>query len=87
MTFGLGIVGFCERTEMLDFWRKLRSRSPTKSAFSGVNKIKRLEAIISKKNRDMRFNNKPKALIFGSFHQGKEQKFHFKIKHLKFTTN
>jgi hypothetical protein len=72
---------------MLDFWRKLRSRSPTKSAFSGVNKIKRLEAIISKKNRDMRFNNNPEALIFGSFDQAKEQRTDFRINHLKNTTN
>jgi len=72
---------------MLDFWRKLRSRSPTKSAFSGANKIKRLGVIISRKNRDLRFNNNPEALIFGSFHQGKEQRFHFKIKHLKITPN
>jgi hypothetical protein len=62
---------------MLDFWRKLRSRSPTKSAFSGANKIKRLGAIISRKNRDLRFNNNPEALIFGSFDQAKEQRFHF----------
>jgi len=72
---------------MLDFWRKLRSRSPTKSAFSGANKIKRPGAIISRKNRDLRFNNNPTALIFGSFDQAKEQRFHFKIKHLKITTN
>ena len=26
----------------------------------------------------MRFNNNHTALIFGSFHQGKEQRFHFK---------
>ena len=41
---GLGIVGFCERTETLDFCWKLRRRSPTKSANSGVNKIKRFGA-------------------------------------------
>jgi hypothetical protein len=63
---------------MLDFWRKLRSRSPTKSANSGANKIKRLGAIIIRKSGDLRFNNYPEALIFGSFHQGKEQKYHFK---------
>jgi len=72
---------------MLDFWRKLRSRSPTKSAFSGVNKIKRLEAIISRKNRDLRFNNNPEALIFRSFDQAKEQRSDFKINHLKITSN
>jgi hypothetical protein len=26
----------------------------------------------------LRFNNNIEALIFGSFHQGKEQRFHFK---------
>jgi hypothetical protein len=26
----------------------------------------------------LRFNNNTTALIFGSFHQGKEQRFHFK---------
>jgi len=63
---------------MLDFWRKLRRRSPTKSAFSGANKIKRFGAKIFNKYRQLRFNNNPEALIFGSFHQGKEQRFHFK---------
>jgi hypothetical protein len=29
----------------------------------------------------MRFNNNPEALIFGSFHLGKEQRFYFKINH------
>jgi len=72
---------------MLDFWRKLRSRSPTKSAFSGANKIKRLGAKILRKIRDLRFNNNPEALIFRSFDQAKEQRFHFKIKHLKITQN
>jgi hypothetical protein len=62
---------------MLDFWRKLRSRSPTKSAISVVNKIKRLGERIIRKTEDLRFNNYPEALIFGSFHQGKEQRFHF----------
>jgi hypothetical protein len=69
---------------MRDFCRKLRSRSPTKSAFSGANKIKRES---SGKNRDLRFNNNPEALIFGSFDQAKEQRFHFKIKHLKLHEN
>jgi hypothetical protein len=40
-----------------------------------VNKIKR--DLTS--NRNLRFNNHPSALIFGSFHQGKEQRFHFKL--------
>jgi hypothetical protein len=62
---------------MLDVWRKLRSRSPPKLAFSGANKIKRFEAKISKKIRKQRFNNNSEALIFGSFHQGKEQRSHF----------
>jgi hypothetical protein len=57
---------------MQDFCRKLRSRSPTKSAISGVNKIKRSERESSEKNRDLRFNNNPEALIFGSFDQAKE---------------
>jgi hypothetical protein len=58
-----------------------------KISISGVNKIKRLGAIISRKNRDLRFNNNHTALIFGSFDQAKEQRFHFKIKHLKITQN
>jgi hypothetical protein len=70
---------------MLDFWRKLRSRSPTKSAFSGEKKIKRLGAKILRKNRDLRFNNNHTALIFGSFDQAKEQRFHFKIHHISYT--
>jgi hypothetical protein len=52
-----------------------------------VNKIKRLEAIISRKNRDLRFNNNPEALIFRSFDQAKEQIFYFKINHFRITTN
>jgi hypothetical protein len=51
-----------------------------KISISGANKIKRLEAIISRKNRDLRFNNNHSALIFGSFHQGKEQRTHFNDK-------
>jgi len=31
----------------------------------------------------LRFNNNTTALIFGSFDQAKEQRFHFKINHLK----
>jgi hypothetical protein len=54
-----------------------------KISISGVNKIKRSERESSGKIRDLRFNNNPEALIFGSFHQGKEQRFHFKINHLK----
>jgi hypothetical protein len=53
-----------------------------KISISGANKIKRLGAIISIKNRYLRFNNNPEALIFGSFHQGKEQRSHFKINHI-----
>jgi hypothetical protein len=33
------------------------------------------------------FNNHPSALIFGSFDQAKEQRFHFKIHHLKIHEN
>jgi hypothetical protein len=72
---------------MLDFCRKLRGRSPTKSAFSGVNKIKRLGGKILRKNRNLRFNNNTAALIFGSFDQAKEQRFYFKKNQLKITTN
>jgi len=54
---------------------------------SGVNKIKRLGAVNSRKNQDLRFNNNTEALIFGSFDQAKEHRFHFKIKHLKITKN
>jgi len=35
--------------------------------------MKRIEAKSLNKNRDLRFNNNTTALIFGSFHQGKEQ--------------
>jgi hypothetical protein len=52
-----------------------------------VNKIKRLGAKIFKKIRDLRFNNNPEALIFGSFDQAKEQRSHFKINRFKITTN
>jgi len=58
-----------------------------KISILGVNKIKRLGAKIFKKNRDPRFNNNPEALIFGSFDQAKEQRFHFKINRFKFKTN
>jgi hypothetical protein len=50
-----------------------------------VNKIKRLGARIIRKSEDLRFNNYPEALIFGSFHQGKEQRTHFRINNLKLT--
>jgi len=58
-----------------------------KISLSGANKIKRFGAKIFNKYRELRFNNNPTALIFGSFHQGKEQKFHFKVNHFKFMTN
>jgi len=48
-----------------------------KISISGANKIKRFGAIIIRKARDLRFNNNPEALIFGSFDQAKEQRFHF----------
>jgi hypothetical protein len=54
-----------------------------KISISGANKIKRLGAKILNNNRKLRFNNHPTALIFGSFHQGKEQRFHFKSNPLK----
>jgi len=58
-----------------------------KISISGENKIKRLEAIISRKNRELRFNNNHTALIFRSFDQAKEQRSHFKINHFRITTN
>jgi len=58
-----------------------------KSAISEVNKIKRLGAKIFNKYRELRFNSNPTALIFVSFDQAKEQRFHFKINYLKLTTN
>jgi hypothetical protein len=58
-----------------------------KISISGDNKIKRLGAKISRKNRDLRFNNNPEALIFRSFDQAKEQRFHLKINHFRITTN
>jgi hypothetical protein len=48
---------------------------------------KALGAKIFKKIRDLRFNNNPEALIFGSFDQAKEQRSHFKINRFKITTN
>jgi hypothetical protein len=36
---------------------------------------KALEAKVSIQNRNLRFKNNHSALIFGSFHQGKEQRF------------
>jgi len=57
-----------------------------KISISGVNKMKRLGARIIRKSGDLRFNNNPEALIFGSFHQGKEQRFYFKINRLIITT-
>jgi hypothetical protein len=47
-----------------------------KISVSGTIKIKRLEAKISNNIRKLRFNNNSTALIFGSFHQGKEQRSH-----------
>jgi len=38
---------------------------------------KALEAKVFNKYRKLRFNNNLEALIFGSFHQGKEQRFQF----------
>jgi len=38
-----------------------------RSAFSGANKIKRLGARISRKDRDLRFNNNHTALILVLF--------------------
>jgi hypothetical protein len=58
-----------------------------KISISGVNKMKRLGGKILRKNRNLRFNNNTAALIFGSFHQGKELRSHFKIKHFKIKTN
>jgi hypothetical protein len=58
-----------------------------KISLSGANKIKRLVAIISRKNRELRFNNNPEALIFRSFDQAKEQRFYFKINHFKINKN
>jgi hypothetical protein len=51
-----------------------------KISISGAIKIKRIEAKISNNIRKMRFNNNSSALIFGSFHQGKEQRSHFNNK-------
>jgi hypothetical protein len=51
-----------------------------KISISGANKMKRLGGKILRKNRDLRFNNNPTALIFGSFDQAKEQRFYFKKK-------
>jgi hypothetical protein len=52
-----------------------------------VNKIKRSERESSEKIRDLRFNNNPEVLIFGSFDQAKEQRSHFKINRFKIKTN
>jgi hypothetical protein len=38
---------------------------------------KALEAKVFNKYRKLRFNNNPTALIFRSFDQAKEQRFHF----------
>jgi len=54
-----------------------------KISVSGANKIKRLGARMIRKTKDLRFNNYPEAFIFGSFYQAKEQRFYFKIYHLK----
>jgi hypothetical protein len=48
-----------------------------KISVSGAIKIKRLEAKIFNNIRKLRFNSNSSALIFGSFHQGKEQRSHF----------
>jgi len=58
-----------------------------KISISGVNKIKRSERESSEKIRDLRFNNNPEVLIFGSFDQAKEQRSHFKINRFKIKTN
>jgi hypothetical protein len=51
-----------------------------KISISGANKIKRIEAKIFKKSGRLRFKNNHSALIFDSFHQGKEQRFLFQMK-------
>jgi hypothetical protein len=48
---------------------------------------KALEAKVFNKYRKLRFNNNPEALIFGSFHQGKEQRIHFNSNPLKIHEN
>jgi hypothetical protein len=74
---GIGIVGFCERTEMLEFVGSFAEDHRQNKHFrSEQNKAHRIE-IISNSEKS-RFNNNTTALIFGSFHQGKEQRFHFK---------
>jgi hypothetical protein len=57
-----------------------------KISISGANKMKRLGGKILRKNRNLRFNNNTAALIFGSFDQAKEQRFHLKKNQLKITT-
>jgi len=71
------IVGFCERTETLDFCQSFAENHRQNQHFrSEQNKAPRSEIIDN--NRDPSFNNNHSALIFGSFHQGKEQRFIFK---------
>ena len=48
---------------------------------SEQNKAPRSEKL--QKIRKLRFNNNPTALIFGSFDQAKEQRFHLKSNPLK----
>jgi hypothetical protein len=50
-------------------------------------KIKRIKEKISYKIQKQRFNNNSTALIFGSFHQGKEQRFHFNSTSIKIHEN
>ena len=72
---GLGIVGFFERTEKLEFCRKLRRRSPTKSANSGANKIKRIEAKISKKSEVCALTTIPQPWFLVLFIKEKNRDF------------
>jgi hypothetical protein len=51
-----------------------------KISVTGTIKIKRLEAKIYNNIRKLRFNSNSSALIFGSFDQAKEQRFHFNEK-------
>jgi len=50
-----------------------------KISLSGGHKIKRSKRKSSINTEKLRFNNNPEALIFGSFHQGKEQRSHFDL--------
>jgi hypothetical protein len=48
-----------------------------KISLSGGHKIKRSKRKSSINTEKLRFNNNPEALIFRSFHQGKEQRIYF----------